>query len=264
MRSPLTDGVVRADDINRISVHGSQSYLEAKRLAPFDVVNLDFCEPVLSGGVSVYPLLDRLFNLQRTNDDWLLLLTSFVDAESSDDGQLIPLLDLLSEDTTTCEGLESVIAEQLGLSAPLTPGQARNLSPSAFFLLTSVLAGTRVLREAMRRGFRVKVVSVFGYSVHATTAPVMDMVSLSLRLQPDYTTVGDDAGLVGADDVDPCDARVSQATHMLGVENVDEYMTADGNRARYVRDSIALIRAANHPIEPYLAFLRSKGFDVPQ
>lgn len=90
------------------------------------------------------------------------------------------------------------------------------------------------------------------------------MLSLAVRVRPLFLTDADDAGFVAPDEYDECAAATSLARAMGRVDNIDDYLADDAARSeRYTRESIALMRSANHQMEPYLEFLRQRGVDVP-
>jgi hypothetical protein len=264
IRSPGVIGtsVVMKDDIGLLANMQSEAFLAARDRAPFDVVNLDFCEPVLGKGALLFPLLKRLLKLQESQNEWLLLLTTFVDRTSFTDYSLEKLLPLLEQSRQNCEGFETVLAEHLDLPHELVARSARSLAASDFFTLSSVLFGKWLLRETLKARIRIKIVSACGYSVYSDES--VDMLSLSIRVKPMHDTDGDDAGFVAPDEIDECEHAESMVRQIAKIDNIDQYWNSDLNiQKRYTRESIELIEAANHPIDPYKLFLESKGVSVP-
>jgi hypothetical protein len=89
------------------------------------------------------------------------------------------------------------------------------------------------------------------------------MISLSILVKPAYETRGDQAGLVPADPVDECSEAIRFAREVARIDDVDKYLASDSAiRDKYVRESISLLRSANHTLEPYLDFLRQHGLPV--
>lgn len=263
LRSDFVDSssVVTYENILRIADTSTQAYKDACRRAPYDVINLDFCEAMLGREATAFPLLKRLFTIQKTRHDWLLLVTSYLDAESFSDVTLSSLLPLLEQNRADCAGFEEEISAYLELPEPLTAEEARTLGAHDFFVLGALLAGKWILREALKEKFTISIVNVAGYSLRGDTK---DMLSLSVRVRPMFVSSGDDAGLVQGDEFDECSGAVSLARALGKIDDVDEWLADEAERTvRFTRDSIALVRSANHPLGPYLRFLREEGVAIP-
>jgi len=235
LRSPLVeDSNILPDDLYLLIDEASIAFQEMKRRAPFDVINLDFCEGVFGADINaqscVYPLLMRLFSVQRTNDPWLLLITSRVSADAFASTTLQRLLAMLQSNVTDCEGFASACSEVLPTELPMDESTARGLPANVFFSLVSLMAGKWLVRAAAAANCKLKVVSAAGYKVHGG-AQAMDMLSLSIRVEPQYVLSADGTGLVGGEN-DECAQALRMVPRMARPESIDEYLDQNETSSR--------------------------------
>ncbi|MEU4514006.1 hypothetical protein AB0G05_31285 [Nonomuraea wenchangensis] len=266
IRKPLVEDESRlfGDDLHLLLDEASVAFREVRRRAPFDVINLDFCEPVVGADLSsvscVYPLLKRLFSLQRTNNPWLLLLTSRVKEEAFASSTLVSLLKVLEINRQQCDGFEALLPELLAGGRPLAEQDARSMEDGQFFRLVALLLGLWLISAAEDAHCKVSLVSAAGYAVYGGGG--MDMLSLSIKVEPDYGLVANGVGRADRAKQE-CQQAKRMAPRISRPDSIDDYLAANIEWAhRATREAVALMESANHPLGPYLDWLVAKGIDI--
>lgn len=265
IRDPLVeDGShLYGDDLYQIIDKSSVPFREVQRKAPFDVVNLDFCKPVVGEDMSTtegfYALIKRIFLIQRTNDPWLLLLTSRVSFDSFATGTLEQLLRLLEACRDSCAGFNEALLRAIEVVKPLTAPEAEKLDREQFFKIASSLAGLWIVGTAGETACRITLVNAVGYAVHGDD---LDMLSLSIKVEPNYDLTQASPASDASNEAE-CAQKSRVLSTILSLDNLDEYLRSNPAWSeRSTRESVALMKSANHPIGPYLEWLADKGVDV--
>lgn len=222
---------VLADDIRRLAATNSQSYRRCARSAPFDVVNLDLCDSILSeapgGPNSMFSALARIVGVQAGyTHPWLILLTSTIDRESADADAVDALVEGLRCALDECDGLDEELDELLESSID-TPLEAMSDADFGVVMTVGICWWISVLVAETDPGASASMRASLAYT-NDPRSTTCDMVSLAVRVsQSAKAPFVDPVGLAmnedaAVDDLDECEVIARILSKQAVRTNVDE------------------------------------------
>ena len=175
------------DDFRRIGNPSSIAWSRARRLGPFDVVNIDLCDGLASdtpqNGGSIYTALARLMALQaRNSKPWLLLISTRITRGMFDADAEQQLIGLFRENVANCEGFAEVCKEHL--ESDVHSIDPATCSEADLLVLMIAAIGKWLSKLVQAQGpSRVQLASTHGYRIDPVAARE-DLVSFALRFEP--------------------------------------------------------------------------------
>jgi hypothetical protein len=244
------------DDINKIGTGDSVAFQEAKRTAPYDVINLDFCSGFASdepqGLDSIYSTLNQIMAMQRRLEPWLLLITGLVGRDVFDQQAAHRLLQLFLA-ARECEGFSEACSVYFE-TRDLDLLDIDSCSDNDYFYAMAIGFCIWVFDRAQALAAnRVSLRAAFYYQVNLD-GPRPDMVSMAIRFRPYVVAAPDPAGLAAGESrpLNPCEAAVQFATKFANAVDVDERLKGhEGLRNELVNESAQLLLEAGYDEEEY-------------
>lgn len=189
--SVVADGsIILQDRFESISSERSIAYVQTRSMAPFDVINLDFCDSVLGCAPRTEPstltALHHVLDFQRhaRSEPWLLFITTRVDRDSIETSTYNLLLTKLRENASKYKSFAEEMKTLLGVEIPSWPDQNSDvvLLPAQTVKCTSIALGKWIV-GIMRAGvekWNVYLLKSYFYSVSGREP---DMMSLCFRFE---------------------------------------------------------------------------------
>src|SRR5579871_1075354 len=197
---------VIGDDLRLLADENSIAWDYAKRLGPFDAVNIDLCghlgrdEPSID--LSIYNAIHHICGLQnRRSRPWSLFLTSRINRENVASAALEKLMLALEHNLTTCEEFRDCFSTRFG-SAEVGRGSMASWTDETFFGAITLAIAKWLLGMAEDMNCSFSAPKNVGYKVW-NEAAYLDMTSVVYRFVP-ATTIGPDrTGLASAVPIRP-------------------------------------------------------------
>lgn len=239
------------DDIRKLAQANSVAWERAKALAPFDVVNLDFCDGLASGDPdsqpSIYDAISALLSLQARNpNSWVLLITTRVGREHFHDVALDKLLEKFNSNVTNCEEFAIQCCELLGVEKPSEIDHS-TCSEKEFLLLMLVAVCKWLLALGQRESAnRVSLASCLAYRVNPAS-PCEDLVSFSLVFRPLFQPAKNSLELSQASGIDECSEASRIARRAKKLLDVDAVLSTEADiREELTTEMERLLLAARY------------------
>jgi hypothetical protein len=221
------------DDISKIGAGDSLAFQEARRRAPYDVINLDFTVGFAKdppGSLdSMYSALNRIMAMQQRLDPWLLLITGLVGREVFDSSAAGTLRELFLA-ALECEGVREACSPYFE-TPDLDSIDIDSCPDSDYFYAMAIGFCVWVFRLAQRRGpARVSLRAAFYYQ-HYPEGPRPDMVSMAIRFKPDVVAPADPSGLAVGEinRLSRCEAFLQYANKFTTAVDVDQKLKDDAS-----------------------------------
>ena len=248
------------DDIRALARTNSVGHKSAVDAGPFDVINLDFCDTVLTDAAeadSVYEAIAALFGLQnRRAKPWVLLLTTRLDRSVVSDDIVSKLDSLVEANVESCDEFSRAYAE-LVAGDPRSDGLLAGCADGAWVDVFNVAVCTWMLSQAVAVDTKLEVKSCLSYRV-APGDGQDDIVSIALLLSPQIAPAADSSGLVSPSPpaVDKC--RLAAAmTRRLGQRRLVDVILAKNAHLfdEMASETRSLLGQARYSEEAYIAWL---------
>ena len=236
-RLPFIDPLssISTDHFERIANASSMAYQKAKKIGPFDIINLDLCNGFGSHapdaiGDSYYSAITRLLTMQsKRNDPWILFLTTRVDHKNINEKAIEEFLKLYSKNLENSKEFKKVSEEFFGISCDLDALDA--VTSDGEGMLNVFMTGVCKFIIEYCLGLNPPVImqasSVFGYSVEKTS-DVEDMVSIALHFKPTLSVVNRNTAFGAVDNIPDEGALAAQAVSKIAErKNVDGILSED-------------------------------------
>ena len=263
VRLPGVDpqSLVLLDDFRLVGNKNSVAWSRAKKLGPFDIVNIDLCnglasEPPQKDG-SIYNALAQLMTLQtRKLDPWLLLISSRIGRGKFDADAEQKLFDVFRRNVAKCKGFAEMCMKYLNLDvqsidlATCSEGDLLNLMPAAIGKWLSALGQGR-------DGSRVELASTQGYQVDPC-ADREDLVSLALRFDPVIEAPTDVFFPTPPAPVDECKTAKNILKRSARRLNVDTILKEEPEmKEELITETEQLLALARYKVADYRSWLTS-------
>lgn len=244
------------DDINKIGSGDSLAFQEARRTAPYDVINLDytvgFARDAPKTLYSMYNALNQIMAMQQRLDPWLLLLTARV-GRNVFDPEAAHVFHGLFLDALHCEGFPQACGPYFE-NANLESLDINSCSDSDYFYCMAIGFCIWVFRLAQAGvAKRVSLRAVFYYQVDSE-GPRPDIVSMAIRFRSNIVAAPDPSGLAVGDEgsMSQCEASVQFAARFANAVDVDRRLEDNADlRDELIDESAQLLLEAGYDEEDY-------------
>jgi hypothetical protein len=263
----MAESQVLPDDIYYLADRSSVAWGQAEQLGTYDFVNFDLCEPALGRDHStprnIYGALHGVFDLQsRRSEPWLLALTSRIDRLSFSGSTFARLFSLFDKNRRECETFARSVTRIDPSLAEADEAGVELVDGMIFFRLAALLACKWILDLCSQTRCKLRLINSAGYRVYERAD--LDMLSLTLRVEPQYDLRPDSAGLarpmVGLDE---CALASAIADRLLRLTDLDEFLVQNpGMQDDALRQSVDLMVAASYPRDAYLDWLKERGVEI--
>ena len=244
------------DDFRMIGSGDSRAFQEARRGAPYDVINLDLCSSFATEAPqsldSLYNALNRVMAMQQRLQPWLLLITSRVSRDVLN-GDAAKVLYELFKGALECPDFPMICGHYFD-AEDLSSLDIESCTDHDFFLVMAMGFCVWIFRLAQRgQPLGVNVRAAFYYQVNAEVFWA-DMLSMAIRFTPNVVALPDPSGLAVEDEsnVDECAAAVQFANRFGNAVDVDERLRGDGRlRLEMIEESARLLVEAGYDEAEY-------------
>lgn len=255
---------VIGDDFRSLAREDSIAWQRARKLGPFDVINLDLCDglatddPVLQD--SIYNAIARLLALQvRSPHPWIMLVTTRIGKSHFHEDAAGILLDRFNVNLDTCADFADACERLLGTRdrGDLNPA----VCDAVVFLRMMMVAMCKWLMALgqVSGPNRVELTSSHAYRVNPG-AECEDLVSFALRFDP---VIKPSAGPLHAGtktSIDECLEGTRIARRASALKDVDGLLENDAALVENLVVEIEnLLRAARYDIGGYREWLAASG-----
>lgn len=245
------------DDIRALARQDSMGQRAALKAGPFDVINLDLCNNMLTESIgpgSIYEAVVNLFGLQkRRKDPWLLFITTRVDRGRVDADVLARLDGLIASNVRTCEPF-SVALRELVTAPESSPPTLTTCTDGDWPGMFCVALSKWVLKQALAHDISMEVKSTMSYRVNAT-AKHDDIVSLAYLLKPAVAPIADPTGLAALEPnlLDDCALAKRIPSRAARRIEIDVKLNADTKlREDMIVETAELLAQASYETDAYL------------
>ena len=175
------------DDFRRISNEASIAWSRVQELGPYDIVNIDLCDGLVSDPPhnegTIYKALAHLMAFQsRNHTPWLLLITTRIGRGMFNAEAEQKLMELFRKNAEECEGFIETCQQYLDLDAAVVDPATCNEAELLKLMTAAISMWLSALVQAQAAS-SVNLASTHTYQV-APTAACEDMVSFALRFEP--------------------------------------------------------------------------------
>lgn len=219
---------VIGDNFSLIAGTKSLAYDKARKLGPYDVINLDLCDgfgaqaPGMPNNKNYYNAVSSLFALQaRTAHPWLLLLTTRADKQNINEEVLQRLLEKYIDNLKNCSSFRDASCDKFGIKTEESLNAAiENPIGLLPVFLTGLCKWFIGLALAITPPISVKLCSVVGYRV-VGNAEQEDLISLALKFTPTLAPVPDPIGLANHSFTVPDECVLSKKALIRVAKRID-------------------------------------------
>lgn len=254
------------DNFDQLANPNSIAFRRASELAPYDVINLDFCDGFgakEAGKVkeNYYNAITQLLSLQARNDSpWLLFLTTRVDKANIHETVLQKIIDRYCSNLRECAEFKDESCQRFSID---TAEAVKSLSGQPNSLLHIFVTGLCkwLIALALEQNppTSVAVQSVCGYRV-ARDNKHEDLISLALKFVPTSIPVKDTMGLSGNTNRKLDEGKLATKALCKVAERVDVDLELRDNISIYrkmVDEMESLLKLARYDLQKYQAWLDS-------
>lgn len=256
---------VMRDDFRNLANRKSLAWKNAKRLGPFDIVNLDLCDgiatdsPEMQG--SLYEAIAALVSLQvRSPNTWVMLVTSRIGKDHFHRDSLRKLVDKFKQSVGSCEGFATNCSRLLDID-DLEGIDPTHCESDVFFRLMLVSICRWIMALAQSQSLnRVELASCQAYRVNLGSL-CNDLVSFALVFKPVIEAPEDIFQLTPTDNNqnDECSESARMAHRASKLIDVDQVLVDDVKLFNeLVLETEQLLRAARYDLSSYRKWLTEK------
>ena len=243
-------------DINRIGSGDSIAFQEARRAAPYDVINLDFTTGFASdmpkGLDSMYNALNRIIAMQQRLDPWLLLITAQVGRDVFNEQAATKFQELFLR-AVPCEGFPDACGSYFETTG-LDSLDISSCSDRDYFYCMAIGFCIWIFDRAQAHGAnRVNLRAAFYYQVNPSGSRP-DIVSMAIRFKPHVVATRDPSGLAVGDEahMSQCEASIQFAKKFANAVDVDQRLEDDSDlRNGLIDESAYLLLESGYNEEDY-------------
>jgi len=270
------DAVISSSKVVRsrlqdVGLKNSEAALEMVKGGPFDVINIDACEPLAGDDKDVSGrLVDAIrsiteYQLDRRRKPWMLLLTTPIQADSISKQSMKVLNDQVILNTQNDASFLDELSTRFESGEDVAAYLERVSQKTGDGLLSIFSLGVAKWLIHLAEQARFKVLKLKGYSYSMLRKPPYEanMVSLCFLFEPVELTISDETGLtkntassIGGDL--PISTHIRALKRSYDIENLDEKLREDAaTYEQMVLQSKELLKRVGYPVDDM-----SEGYDV--
>jgi len=246
--------------------HMAHKYIQDN--APFDVINLDFCESITHlARNGVIPYLEAIrtlcdIQIKKRGQPWLLFITTRVIRDQLDTQTKQRLFERIIENLSGNQNFTDILSERLGLAITDLQNDLSGTNPlnNERWFDTYVLAISKwLLNYMMGNNYRVSVQMLPSYA-YGVDGSSPDMISLAFYLEPSIPPRQDRSGLTRVREPEivlptESDLAVDLIKRVADIENVDEKFSADSRlKNKFIQKSSELLAQLRYDMDAYKVF----------
>lgn len=235
-----TNSKVVRQRLQEISTRNSEASLELEKGGPFDVINIDACDPLAVGEADasgrLVDTIRRLTEYQLSNrrKPWLLLLTTPVQTDSISTGSLAALHGEVVANTQRDAQFATELSAKFEQGESVQEFLTRLSKQNGGELLSVFALGLSkwLIHLAEQANFKVIKLDGYCYSMYQRTPYAPNMVSLSFEFEPVPIAISDDTGLTPntppvVQTTLPVPSHLRALRRSFSIQNVDEFLLAN-------------------------------------
>lgn len=251
--------VSRLEDVTRA---GSDARTLMQRSGPYDIVNIDACEPIASAdNDQTGRLVDAIrsiveYQVDKQRRPWVFYLTTPVQTDSVSPESLSALFGQISENVKNDPSFAAQFAEQFAPDKDLEEYWARVSNENGADFVSAVTLGVSkwLVHLAEQANFRVIKKQGYCYSMFRKEPFLPNMISTSYLFLPKPVSISDQSGLTNNAPVQQGTPPKSDHIHALeksfSIENLDEKVNADKDlKETMIAESKSLLSSAGYLVE---------------
>jgi len=275
--SVLESSRVVKSRLQEVGIKNSEASVAMLRGGPFDVVNIDACEPLASDDEDVSGrLVDAIraiteYQLKHRRKSWILLLTTPIQIDSISERSLSALNGQVTENADKDADFSQELSQQFQQGENLAQFLTRMSSTNGDGLLSIFSLGLAkwLIHLAEQAHFKVIKLDGFCYSMFKKPPYDPNMVSLCFLFQPQELQIQDNTGLTSntgspAVTTPPVSTHIRALRKAFAIENLDKKLSKDLTlHDNMANQSKSLLREVGYPVDDavngYDAWLTSNG-----
>lgn len=252
-------------DINQIGLKGSPANVEARKHAPFDVINLDFCDSIFNtkeAGHNTHDLLNEMLFIQSSKrSPWLMFVTTRIGEKFCDKQIISKLMQCFKENLTHIE-FSNAAKEKLGIiDIDDFEESMSEHDKHANITLISLLKWLLTRCFSYNPKCKIDLSSTMSYMVEKDSAG-FDMVSFALLFTPVVDIPVDRFDLVtnncSESELTEPTLAVNFIDRILTRKDCDAILSSDeGLQENMINQTIALLLKARYDTNNYRAWVKS-------
>ena len=255
-----------------VGVKNSEAAVELQKGGPFDVINIDACEPLADHADDRSGrLVDTIRSitedqLKRRRKPWVLFLTTPIQADSISAQSMNALNGQVIQNTKNDGDFANELAKKFGEDEDLDAFLARMCAANGDGLLSVFSLGLSkwLIHLAEQAKFKVVKLKGFSYSMFRQEPFEPNMVSLCFLFEPVDIAISDNTGLTSNQKPVETEETPAMSTHIralkraFNIENLDVKLPVDSeDYAKFAEESKSLLRVVGYPVDDINA-----GYDV--
>lgn len=263
------DAVVNSSKVVRsrlqdVGITHSEAAVEMVKGGPFDVVNIDACEPLAGDDENVSGrLVDAIrsiteYQLAHRRKPWILLLTTPIQADSISKKSMAALNDQVIQNTKNDASFSEELSTRFQNGEDVAAYLERVSQNTGDGLLSIFSLGISKWLIHLAEQAKFKVIKLQGYSYSMFRKPPYDanMVSLCFLFEPVDIMIADGTGLtnnsepaVTAGD-QPISTHLRALRRAFAIENLDVKLQHDAaKRQEMILQSKELLKRVGYPVD---------------
>lgn len=254
------------EDFCLLASDGSNPWIRAKSLGPFDVVNLDLCDGFAkhqpgSLNRNHYDAVTKLMALQAgKKSPWLLFLTTRTGLQDINPEVLNALIEKYRRNLAECVPFQEKSSTDFGIADAADLDREMN-TPDGHLSVFLVALCKWMIGIGMEPTppFKVSVTSTLGYRV-LPEATHNDLVSIAFRFDPTFAAMPDPMGLARLENtgLDECQLATATVRRVKNRKCVDTILRDDpAIMSSMVEATAELLALARYDIAEFRAWLNT-------
>ncbi|MBZ9725552.1 hypothetical protein LB554_16515 [Mesorhizobium sp. CO1-1-11] len=222
--------------VQDVGIKDSEAAVEMMKGGPFDVINIDACEPLASHNENVSGrLVDAIrsiteYQLRERRKPWLLLLTTPIQADSISSSSLSALNGQVITNVRNDSAFASELSDRFdnGEDAEAFLSRLSKTTGDGLISVFSLGIAKWLIHLAEQAKFKVIKLKGYSYSMFRQVPYDPNMVSLCFLFEPVQLSIQDTTGLTennkvtaSADNTLPISSHVRALRRAFEIENID-------------------------------------------
>lgn len=251
--------VSRLEDITR---PGSDASILMKRSGPYDIVNIDACEPIANGDNNqTGRLVDAIrsiveFQVVSRRQPWVLYLTTPIQVNSVSAGAINALKGEVQKNVENDSEFEKEFFEWVREGETVEEYFSRVSQNDGHEFVRSITLGISkwFVHLAEQANYSVKKMPAYCYSMFRREPFLPNMISTCYLFMPNQISILDQTGLTKNSTSEkttlPISDHIRALRKSVGIENLDDKMAADPElKQEMVEETKSLLVGAGYDVE---------------
>ncbi len=255
------------DDFCRLADGSSVAWSRAKKLGPFDVINIDLCDgfAIHQPGTldnNHYNAVSKLMALQAgKKQPWLLFLTTRTGISDINHEVLTKLIERYRRNLAECVSFKERSEMDFRIATDYDLSQAVQTSKGHLSVFLVALCKWMIgIGVGQQPPFKVSVTSTLGYRV-SPKATHNDLVSIAFRFDPTFAAAPDPMEIARVEDARPseCQLATAMVRRVKNLKCVDAILRDDhATNDCMVEATAELLALARYDIAEFRAWVQAQ------